>query len=79
MKASDFLDYVKESKSKGTFKEYKSGLARASLSSVVLLIKAFCDSFLVLHRATLDKIFQNLVLALTLSKVLSNPLSGVDN
>lgn len=28
MKASDFLDYVKESKSKGTFKEYKSGLAK---------------------------------------------------
>ncbi|MGD0028615.1 MAG: hypothetical protein ABSC91_06725 [Candidatus Bathyarchaeia archaeon] len=28
MKSSDFLDYVKESKSKGTFKEYKSGLAK---------------------------------------------------
>jgi site-specific recombinase XerD len=28
IKASDFLDYIKESKSKGTFKEYKSGLAK---------------------------------------------------
>jgi site-specific recombinase XerD len=28
MKASDFLDYIKESKSKQTFKEYKSGLAK---------------------------------------------------
>jgi integrase len=28
MKASDFLDFVKDSKSKGTFKEYKSGLAK---------------------------------------------------
>lgn len=28
MKASDFLDYIKDSKSKSTFKEYKSGLAK---------------------------------------------------
>jgi integrase len=28
MKSSDFLDYVRESKSKQTFKEYKSGLAK---------------------------------------------------
>jgi len=28
IKAADFLDYIKDSKSKGTFKEYKSGLAK---------------------------------------------------